>query len=414
MGTNLNGKSVQEQNSSKSKYFQNNNKNTIQQLLNGKDSFVKTGFSGSSKGTGNTANVTGGLRSFSQKPLKVNEDRYKMPNINSHMYNGSPQTKNNQQPNNKEIINMINQQGQKPISPLKQSGKYVLNGNLEKRPNPASLNNRNAFLQQLKKDDTSPKLRYKDPIKENQISQNNFNQNTNSPILNSLNTMQSSTSMNSNSNSPTSLLNLKETIKIQKNEPQKILSNDVNNRPQSKQKNSPDKYDAKDHTPPKKLAKRGTLAETQALADMFKDKFKNVEVGGPEDSNSNSEEENEEQSPKNKRKISENQNSLIMKEKEKEKEKERLKAKIQQEMESSTLNAALIKVSYAKSAAGANEDKTRKTNQDSYISKTNLLNMKNFSLFSVFDGHGKNIFIFRSTWTFHFRFHANELVQLLF
>jgi serine/threonine protein phosphatase PrpC len=49
----------------------------------------------------------------------------------------------------------------------------------------------------------------------------------------------------------------------------------------------------------------------------------------------------------------------------------------------------MIKTNYSKSVAGANEDKTRKTNQDSYICKTNLLNMKNFSLFSVLDGHGK-------------------------
>ncbi len=59
-------------------------------------------------------------------------------------------------------------------------------------------------------------------------------------------------------------------------------------------------------------------------------------------------------------------------------------------MDSSTTQTSVIKTTYAKSVAGANEDKTRKTNQDSYISKTNILNLKNFCIFSVFDGHGNN------------------------
>ena len=75
-------------------------------------------------------------------------------------------------------------------------------------------------------------------------------------------------------------------------------------------------------------------------------------------------------------------NALIKKEKEKEKTKEREKT------EENEKNTGMIKVTYAKSVAGANEDKKRKTNQDSYISKTNILGLKNFSLFSIFDGHG--------------------------
>ncbi len=92
-------------------------------------------------------------------------------------------------------------------------------------------------------------------------------------------------------------------------------------------------------------------------------------------------------------------NALIKKEKEKEKEKERAKEKERERErekaeEENAKNSGLIKVSYAKSVAGANEDKTRKTNQDSYISKTNLLGLKNFSLFSVFDGHGMQVLTF--------------------
>jgi serine/threonine protein phosphatase PrpC len=49
----------------------------------------------------------------------------------------------------------------------------------------------------------------------------------------------------------------------------------------------------------------------------------------------------------------------------------------------------LIRNSLAKSAAGVNFDGEIKTNQDAYIAKRKVLGFDNFSIFSVFDGHGK-------------------------
>lgn len=47
-----------------------------------------------------------------------------------------------------------------------------------------------------------------------------------------------------------------------------------------------------------------------------------------------------------------------------------------------------IKVFTVKSRAGMNYDGARKTNQDNFIAKTNLLNLDDYHIFGVFDGHG--------------------------
>jgi hypothetical protein len=47
-----------------------------------------------------------------------------------------------------------------------------------------------------------------------------------------------------------------------------------------------------------------------------------------------------------------------------------------------------IKLFTVKSKAGMNYDGTRKTNQDNFIAKTNLLGMDDYHIFGVFDGHG--------------------------
>jgi hypothetical protein len=43
----------------------------------------------------------------------------------------------------------------------------------------------------------------------------------------------------------------------------------------------------------------------------------------------------------------------------------------------------------AKSRAGNSPGGARKTNQDSYLSITNVCGLEEFSIFAVFDGHGK-------------------------
>lgn len=50
--------------------------------------------------------------------------------------------------------------------------------------------------------------------------------------------------------------------------------------------------------------------------------------------------------------------------------------------------ASILRVYNVKSRAGMNFDGTRKTNQDNYISKTNLLGLEEYHIFGVFDGHG--------------------------
>ena len=44
-----------------------------------------------------------------------------------------------------------------------------------------------------------------------------------------------------------------------------------------------------------------------------------------------------------------------------------------------------------KSRAGNSPGGARKTNQDSFLSATNILGLEDFSIFAVFDGHGKRI-----------------------
>ncbi len=49
-----------------------------------------------------------------------------------------------------------------------------------------------------------------------------------------------------------------------------------------------------------------------------------------------------------------------------------------------------IQVFSCKSRAGSTAYGTRKTNQDSYLAKTNILNIEDLSIFGVYDGHGKS------------------------
>jgi serine/threonine protein phosphatase PrpC len=44
----------------------------------------------------------------------------------------------------------------------------------------------------------------------------------------------------------------------------------------------------------------------------------------------------------------------------------------------------------SKSRAGNSPGGARKTNQDSFISITNILGLDEFHIFGVFDGHGNN------------------------
>jgi serine/threonine protein phosphatase PrpC len=50
--------------------------------------------------------------------------------------------------------------------------------------------------------------------------------------------------------------------------------------------------------------------------------------------------------------------------------------------------SSIIRIFCVKTRAGVNYDGTRKTNQDNFISKTNLLNLEDYHVFGVFDGHG--------------------------
>jgi serine/threonine protein phosphatase PrpC len=51
-------------------------------------------------------------------------------------------------------------------------------------------------------------------------------------------------------------------------------------------------------------------------------------------------------------------------------------------------NNEFIKKAFVKSAQGTNNLGMKKINQDSYLVKRNLLGLENYSIFSVFDGHG--------------------------
>ncbi len=291
MSINMNVKAAVEPNF-KSKYFlSNNSKNTIQQILTSKDPFVKTGFSAQAKAFGANPNSTNGLRSMSQKPKM--DDKYKMPNITSHMFNVSPPMKSNNPTSNKSVSNMIGQNN--VISPLKQSAKFMMTN---EKKNVASVNNRNAFLQQLKKDDTSPKQRFKETF-----TSNKDNVTTSSPGGNPINTMQSAVSLNPN-NTHSSLnglnVNLKDAIRNTKNDP-KVVTETL------KAKDSSDKK-RKDSTPPKKGNKRGTLVETDKLRDIFEEKFKFVEQGGDgSESSQFSDSDSEADSPKTKSKATDGQ-----------------------------------------------------------------------------------------------------------
>ena len=56
--------------------------------------------------------------------------------------------------------------------------------------------------------------------------------------------------------------------------------------------------------------------------------------------------------------------------------------------------SSIIKIFSVKSRAGMNYDGTRKTNQDNFIAKTNLLNLEEYHIFGVFDGHGSYITLY--------------------
>ena len=58
---------------------------------------------------------------------------------------------------------------------------------------------------------------------------------------------------------------------------------------------------------------------------------------------------------------------------------------------SSNVNSK-IHVFSCRSRAGNQVDGSRKTNQDSYLANTKILNVEDFCTFGVYDGHGKIIF----------------------
>ncbi len=49
----------------------------------------------------------------------------------------------------------------------------------------------------------------------------------------------------------------------------------------------------------------------------------------------------------------------------------------------------IVKSYYFKTNAGKKHDGITKTNQDNYITETNFLNLEDFSIFGILDGHGK-------------------------
>jgi hypothetical protein len=69
----------------------------------------------------------------------------------------------------------------------------------------------------------------------------------------------------------------------------------------------------------------------------------------------------------------------------------------------------VIRVFNVKSRAGMNYDGTRKTNQDNYISKTNLLGLEDYHIFGVFDGHGLHGHFVSSTVKQYFTEFYNRL-----
>lgn len=69
----------------------------------------------------------------------------------------------------------------------------------------------------------------------------------------------------------------------------------------------------------------------------------------------------------------------------------------------------IIRIFNVKSRAGMNYDGTRKTNQDNYISKTNLLGLEDYHIFGVFDGHGLHGHFVSSTVKQYFSEFYNRL-----
>ena len=62
----------------------------------------------------------------------------------------------------------------------------------------------------------------------------------------------------------------------------------------------------------------------------------------------------------------------------------------------------IIRKIHGMSQPGINNKNMIKTNQDSHIIKNNILNLYNFSLFGVYDGHGR-YYLFRCKWPPCFR-----------
>ena len=62
----------------------------------------------------------------------------------------------------------------------------------------------------------------------------------------------------------------------------------------------------------------------------------------------------------------------------------------------SELSSNIIAQIAYKSRAGNSPGGARKTNQDSFLSVTNILGLEDFSIFAVFDGHGKRFIYINS------------------
>ena len=64
--------------------------------------------------------------------------------------------------------------------------------------------------------------------------------------------------------------------------------------------------------------------------------------------------------------------------------------------EKKQLSSNIIAQIAYKSRAGNSPGGARKTNQDSFLSVTNILGLEDFSIFAVFDGHGKRFIYINS------------------
>ena len=71
--------------------------------------------------------------------------------------------------------------------------------------------------------------------------------------------------------------------------------------------------------------------------------------------------------------------------------------------------SSIIRLFNVKSRAGMNYDGQRKTNQDNFIAKTNILSLDDYHIFGVFDGHGLHGHFVSSTVKQFFTDYYNRL-----